>query len=78
MNNSQHFPPSNGRGHRRKKVVNQPLDHQFRLDPFEAHALVVIGELDRWMRGQQERAERRTKAQFDAMTEDWERGEPGA
>lgn len=43
-NDSTHFPTLN-RGPYRRKVINQPNPTRFAVDPYEARALLVIGEL---------------------------------
>ncbi len=49
-NDHLHFPALNGPGHRRRKVVNQPLDERYKPDPFEERALQQIAALDYWMK----------------------------
>lgn len=73
MNDSTHFPAWNGRGHRRRKVVNMPARAKCRLDPYERRALELIGEIDRWLRANAAREARRRAAQ----AEGFERGWPG-
>ncbi|WP_250029690.1 hypothetical protein [Paractinoplanes maris] len=77
MNDSTHFPAFNGRGHRRKKVVNMPHPDRYRPDPLELRALELIGEVDAWLKAQQDREARAARARFDAVVEGWERGDPG-
>ncbi len=51
-NDRTHFPPVNGPGHRRKKVVNRSRVErleQAELDPYEQRALLVIGALDQYL-----------------------------
>ena len=75
-NDPHHFPPVNGRGHRRK-VVNRPLDQRFdlnRLDAFELRAVEMLAEWDRFLQAE---AERYARAEV-ARLEGWIRGgEPG-
>lgn len=73
MNDNTHFPAFNGRGHRRRKVVNMPAVARYPLDPYERRALDLVGEIDRWLLAQQAREERRARAQ----AEGWEQGWPG-
>ncbi|GAA0495269.1 hypothetical protein Ade02nite_18950 [Paractinoplanes deccanensis] len=77
MNDPQHFTPMNGRGHRRRKVVNMPAGDRYGMDPYEVRALELVGEIDRWLRADQDREARRVRAQFDALTEGWDGGDPG-
>ncbi len=52
-NDHTHFPPVNGPGHRRRKVVNRSQIERLEqagLDPYEQRALLVIGALDRYLR----------------------------
>jgi len=74
VNDSTHFPAWNGRGHRRRKVVNMPAVGRYQLDPYERRALELIGELDRYLRTETARQDRRTWAQEQG----WKAGEPGA
>jgi hypothetical protein len=48
-NDSTHFPALNGGGHRRRKVINLPTETRYVLDRYEARALDLIGEMDRWL-----------------------------
>jgi hypothetical protein len=62
-NDSTHFPAANGRGHRRRKVVNLPAEYRFEMDPYERRALQLIGEIDQWLLADQARVERMRRAQ---------------
>jgi len=51
-----------------------PAVGRYQLDPYERRALELIGELDRYLRTETARQDRRTWAQEQG----WKAGEPGA
>jgi hypothetical protein len=71
VNDPQHFPAWNGRGHRRRKVVNMPALTRYQLDPYEERALELIGEVDRWLIAEQDRQERARVAREAGWIQGW-------
>lgn len=76
-NDPHHFPAVNGEGHRRRKLVNQPVDQRFdldRLDDFERQAVEMIATWDEFLDAE---AKRRARAET-ARLEGWlQGGQPG-
>jgi hypothetical protein len=72
-NDRSHFSAANGPGHRRKRVINQPLDTRYVADPYERRALELIGGLDQQLRAEEARVRRHWAAQVEGLTG----GEPG-
>lgn len=73
MNDGTHFPAFNGRGHRRRKVVNMPAVGRYQMDPYERRALELITEVGKFLDAETARQQRRAAAQ----AEGWSGGEPG-
>jgi hypothetical protein len=71
VNDPTHFPAWNGRGHRRRKVVNAPAVGRYPLDAYEERALELVGEIDRWLRAEQARLDRQANARAEGWTQGW-------
>ena len=71
MNDGSHFPAFNGRGHRRRKVVNMPAVSRYPMDRYERRALELITEVGRYLDAEQDRQARQAAAQAEGWVQGW-------